>query len=327
MPFALVTVVVPVFRSQETLPELHRRISDTLTKEQQAFELILVEDCGGDASWNTIVSLCRQDDRVRGYRLSRNYGQHNAVLCGIREARGDVIVTLDDDLQNPPEEIPKLLSGLSNNVDVVYGYPESGLKHGFLRNLASRITKYVLRSAMAAETADRASAFRAFRTRLRDAFSGYHGPTVMLDVMLTWGTTRFATVFVRHEERKQGVSGYSFGKLLTHALNMITGFSPLPLQVASVGGFLFSLVGFALMIRVFVLYLTTGGSVPGFTFLAAAITMFSGVQLFAIGVIGEYIARIHFRSMGRPTFTVAESSESCIAANSRNTSASEPFHE
>ena len=135
-----ISVVVPVFRSEDSLRELHRRLVDILEPVDPAFEMILVEDCGGDKSWNVIQELAEADPRVRGMQLGRNYGQHNALLCGIRAARGRTIVTLDDDLQNPPEEIPRLLAKLVEGYDVVYGAPEDET-HGFLRNQASRITK------------------------------------------------------------------------------------------------------------------------------------------------------------------------------------------
>ena len=135
--------------------------------------------------------------------MSRNYGQHNALLCGIRAARYPIIVTLDDDLQNPPEEIDKLIAALDDGADVVYGTPENE-QHGFLRDQSSRITKLALQSAMGAETARNVSAFRAFRTRLRDAFATYRGPYVSIDVLLTWGTTRFSHITVRHEPRAIG---------------------------------------------------------------------------------------------------------------------------
>jgi undecaprenyl-phosphate 4-deoxy-4-formamido-L-arabinose transferase len=295
-------LVVPVYRSQATLPELHRRIVAAIAPLDPEFELILVEDCGGDDSWRVIQQLAAGDPRVRGIQLARNYGQHNALLCGIRAAQGEIVVTLDDDLQNPPEEIPTLLARLDEGHDVVYGKPRKE-QHGLLRDAASRITKLALQGAMGAETASNVSAFRAFRTRLRDSFSAYRSPTVNIDVLLTWGTTRFTAITVRHDERTVGASGYTLRKLITHALNMMTGFSTLPLQMASVMGFLFAAFGFLLLAYVLARYLLDGSSVPGFPFLASIIAIFSGVQLFALGIFGEYLARMHFRSMERPTFT------------------------
>jgi len=243
------------------------------------------------------------DSRVHGIQLARNYGQHNALLCGIRAASGEIVVTLDDDLQNPPEEIPALLTKLSEGYDVVYGKPRWE-QHGFLRDAASRITKLALQNAMGADTASQVSAFRAFRTRLRQAFGAYRSPTVNIDVLLTWGTTRFGSAVVRHDERTIGESGYTLRKLINHAMNMMTGFSTLPLQMASVMGFVFALFGFGLLLYLLGRYLIFGSIVPGFTFLASIIVIFSGVQLFALGIFGEYLARMHFRSMERPPYSV-----------------------
>lgn len=306
------SLIVPVYRSQGMLRELHRRIAAAVEPIDPGFELILVEDCGGDESWSVIQSLARDDPRVRGIQLARNYGQHNALLCGIREARGEIIVTLDDDLQNPPEEIPKLLAKLEEGFDMVYGTPAAET-HGFLRNQASRITKLALQGAMGAETASKVSAFRAFRARLRRAFAGYRSPTVNIDVLLTWGTTRFASITVRQDERTIGASGYTLRKLITHALNMMTGFSTLPLQMASVLGFLFALLGLLVLAYVMIRYLVGGSSVPGFPFLASIIAIFSGVQLFALGIFGEYLARMHFRSMERPPYTVNAGTDNPIS--------------
>ena len=153
---------------------------------------------------------------------------------------------------------------------------------------------------MGAETARHVSAFRAFRTRLRDAFATYRGPYVSIDVLLTWGTTRFSHLTVRHEPRAMGASNYTIRKLVTHAFNMMTGFSTLPLQIASVIGFLFTFLGFLILLYVLISYLTNGAVVPGFAFLASIIAIFSGAQLFALGIIGEYLARMHFRSHGSP---------------------------
>jgi glycosyltransferase involved in cell wall biosynthesis len=301
----MISFVVPVYRSAESLPELHRRITAVFGDSDQDLEIIFVEDCGGDASWSVIQQLAAADQRVRGYRMSRNYGQHNALLCGIREARGETIVTLDDDLQHPPEEIPKLLAKLDEGFDVVYGPPEKE-QHGLLRDLASQITKLALEGAMGAANARQVSALRAFRTRLRDAFAEYRSPTVNIDVLLTWATTSFSAVRVRHEARKYGESGYTPRKLVRHALNMMTGFSTRPLQLASMMGFSFALLGLLILAYVLIRWLLQGSAVPGFAFLVSIIAIFSGAQLMALGIIGEYLARMHLRTMEWPTYVVRE---------------------
>jgi undecaprenyl-phosphate 4-deoxy-4-formamido-L-arabinose transferase len=157
---------------------------------------------------------------------------------------------------------------------------------------------------MSAETARNVSALRVFRTQLRDGFANYRGQFVSIDVLLTWSTTRFKVIPVRHDPRKIGVSNYTVRKLFTHAMNMMTGFSTIPLQLASVVGFAFTLFGIAVLLLVLIRYMIVGSPVQGFPFLASIIAIFSGAQLFALGIIGEYLARMHFRMMDRPTYAV-----------------------
>ena len=301
VPRCSLSVVVPVYNSEGSLPRLISALEPVLASHCRAYEVILVDDGSRDSSAKVIDSLSREKPWVRGIPLMRNYGQHNALLCGIRNARFEVIVTMDDDLQNPPEEIPRLLSKLAEGYDVVYGTPEQE-QHGLLRNLASQITKLTLQNTLGAETARRVSAFRAFRTEVRNAFATYRSPFVSIDVLLTWGTSRFAALPVRHEPRRIGSSQYTLRKLLVHAANMMTGFSTLPLQIASLVGFVFTLFGFGVLVFVLGSYVIRGASVTGFPFLASIIALFSGAQLFALGIVGEYIARIHFRTMERPTY-------------------------
>ncbi len=300
-PKPSLSVVVPVYNSEGSLRMLVERLAPVLASCASAYELILVDDCSRDASWRVIGELGRELNWVRGFNLMRNYGQHNALLCGIRAARHDVTVTIDDDLQNPPEEIPRLLAALADR-DVVYGTPEHE-RHGLFRDLASQVTKLVLQKSMGAQTARQVSAFRAFRTELRSAFANYQSEFVSIDVLLTWGTTRFTAIAVRHDARTIGASNYALRKLMTHTLNMVTGFSVLPLQLASVIGFVFTLLGFALLVYVGVSYVLRPAP-PGFPFLASIVALFSGAQLFALGIIGEYLARMHFRMLDRPCYAV-----------------------
>lgn len=297
------SVVIPVYNSEKSLPLLIQRLGPVLAANARSYEVLLVNDASSDRSWQVIQAIARSTRWVKGINLMRNYGQHNALLCGIRETKYEAIVTIDDDLQNPPEEIPKLLERLEQGFDVVYGTPMEE-QHGFWRDMASVITKIALQGAMKAETARRVSAFRAFRSITSQAFENYRGPFVSIDVLLTWATSRFTSVTVKHEVRTVGESQYTFRKLVTHALNMMTGFSVLPLEVASVIGFIFTLFGFGILLYVVGRYLITGGSVPGFPFLASIIAIFSGAQLFALGILGEYLARMHFRTMDKPAYAI-----------------------
>lgn len=304
----MISFVIPVYRAEQSLPELHERIANVCDLNTWFFEVIFVEDCGGDNSWAVIERLASQHANIRGYRMSRNYGQHNVLLCGIRQANGKIIVTLDDDLQHPPEEIPALIAKLDEGFDVVYGTPLKE-QHGLLRDLASQITKLALEGAMGTANARRVSALRAFRAQLRDAFEDYRSPTVNIDVLLTYATTSFSSVRVRHEERKFGQSGYTPSKLIRHALNMMTGFSTRPLQFASLIGFIFAFFGLGILAFVIIRWLLQGSAVPGFAFLASIVAIFSGAQLIALGVIGEYLARMHVRNMEMPSFFVKEKTD------------------
>ncbi len=298
------SVVVPVYNSEASLPELVDRLKATLTGMGADHEIILVDDCSRDGSWAAIGTLA-QDSTVHGVALTRNYGQHNALLCGIRMATKDVVITIDDDLQNPPEEIPNLLAALGPGVDVVYGVPRTR-QHGLLRNVASQVTKLVLKHSMGVTSAPDVSAFRAFNRPISAAFSSFGGAYVSIDVLLTWGTTRFSAISVDHHERVSGRSNYTISKLMSHALNMATGFSTLPLRFASLVGFVFTLFGIVLFVYVIVRLIVNGGSVPGFPFLASTIAILGGAQLFALGIIGEYLARVFVRTMDRPTYLVRE---------------------
>jgi len=300
-----ISVVVPVYNSELILPTLIQRLEPALASLSSKYEVVLVNDGSRDQSWKVIQEQARSHPWVRGINLMRNYGQHNALLCGIRAARFDTIVTMDDDLQHPPEEIHKLLAKLDEGFEAVYGFPEHE-QHGLLRDIASGLTKLALQRSMGVETARHVSAFRAFRTQARDAFASYHSPFISIDVVLTWATVRFVAIKVRHDPRQAGVSNYTFGMLFRHAMNMMTGFSTLPLQLANLMGFLCTVFGGVVLVFVVGRYLLYGTTQQGFPFLASIIAIFSGAQLLALGIIGEYLARMHFRTMERPTYTVRE---------------------
>lgn len=297
-----VSVVVPVYNSAGTLEELVRRISAALGTREH--EIVLVNDGSADGSADAIRRLAAVDPRVRGVFLMRNFGQHNALLAGIREARLAVTVTLDDDLQNPPEEIPALLASLAEGNDVVYGVP-SKPRQDLWRVAASKLIRVAMRGALGERRASMVSPFRAFRTDVRRAFANYSSASVSIDVLLSWGAARFAAVPVRHDARQQGRSNYSLRRLVSHAIDMITGYSSWPLRFASIIGFLFTFFGIGVLVYVLGRYLVEGGSVPGFPFLASTIAIFAGAQLFALGIIGEYLAKVHFRMMNRPPYVIA----------------------
>ena len=302
---ARVSVVIPCDNSSLTLPILVKRIVTVFEREYAAFEVLLIDDDSRDDTWRTIQAIAGRYPFARGFRMMRNYGQHNAILCGIRHASYPIIVTMDDDLQHPPEEAPRLVTELLDGYDLVYGTPDVE-QHGLLRDFASVIFKKLLENAMGSPHTSHVSAFRAFRTSLRDAFRDYQAPHVSIDVLLSWATTRVSAIRVKHDERTIGSSNYTLRRLLTTALTLMTGFTVVPLRIASMIGFFFTATGVCLFFYVIIRYFVDGRGVPGFAFIASTITLYSGLQLFALGILGEYVARIYLRMMNRPAYLVSE---------------------
>lgn len=296
------SVVVPVYRGESLVESLVERLSLVLPVFAKKYEVILVNDGSPDGSWEVIEKLVKKYKWVRGIRLMRNYGQHNATLCGVRLAQYEVTVTMDQDLQHPPEEIPTLLAELEKGYDVVYGAPRK-LPQGVIRNLLTAGIKRILASIMSVPSVKNISAFRAFRTHLRSAFESFKSPAMILDVLLSWGTTRFTSVQVGITEARS--SNYNFAALVEMAASILTSYSTKPLRMASWIGFVMTLFGLGVFVYVVVIYFTAG-SLPGFPFLASIIALFSGAQLFAMGIFGEYLARMFDRSMDRPPYIVQE---------------------
>jgi glycosyltransferase involved in cell wall biosynthesis len=300
-----ISIVIPVYNGSKTIPFLTSRLETVLPQISDAFEVIFVNDGSPDNSWDVIVQLSRIHPWVCGINLMRNYGQHNALLAGIRASRYEIIATMDDDLQHPPEELPRLCAEIAKGYDVIYGIPEVQM-HGFFRIISSRFTKWFMGLALDSPYIARSGAFRAFRAQVREAFLDYRSQFVSIDVLLGWGTSKFAYLQVRHDPRYAGKSNYTFGKLVQHTFNMVTGFSTLPLRLASLLGFMFTIFGFLVLVYVIGRYLIQGSSVQGFPFLSSIIAIFSGAQLFALGIIGEYLGRMYLRSSNRPTYIVRE---------------------
>ena len=303
-----ISVVIPAYKSAATLPELVRELHRCVRPLVDQFEIVIVDDGSGDDTWATIEQLAADDSSVRGLQLLRNYGQHNALLAGIRDARQPLVLTMDDDLQHPPAEVATLLEALRPEVDLVYGRPAQE-RQSPMRNIASRFSKWAMATSLGPDVYPRSGAFRLFRRQLVAASSEVHDPSLSIDVLLSWATNRIVDVPVEHHDRTVGRSGYSLTRLLRHMANMVTGYSTRPLRLVSVFGVLTAFLGFALLLYVLVRFVVSGSDVAGFTFLAATVTLFSGVQLLSLGVLGEYLSRVHFRSMGKPVYVIRESTD------------------
>lgn len=300
-----ISVVVPVYCSEQTLPQLMSRLRDMLAGAGGDWEIVLVDDGSRDASWAVIRSLrVEYGPRLVAVRLMRNFGQHNALMCGLRQARGEIIVTLDDDLQHPPEEVPKLIDALqSQQLDLVYGTADSK-SHGAWRNAGSALANLFYRMIFRIPVT--VTPFRAMRRQVVESILSYNLNFTYIDGLLAWNTTRIGHAVVRHQSRAVGRSGYSLAKLFTLALNLFTNFSLLPLQVMSTVGVVTAFCGLLAAAYYLMQYFLGGIGVSGYASSIIAILVLGGLQLLATGIIGEYIGRVHLNINRKPQYTVRE---------------------
>lgn len=297
------SIVVPVYNSAKTLANLLDRLSKVIVPITQSYEIILIDDGSGDDSWPVIQTLRETyGDHLVAVQLMRNYGQHNALMCGLGIARGEFVVTMDDDLQNPPEEIPKLLAHIKQHgLDLVYGCPHAR-EHAAWRNLGSAIVWHFYRTVF--RNGVMPTPFRIMRHQLAQSVMFYDLNFTYLDGLLAWCTSRIAGVEVEHHPRAQGSSGYSLAKLLVLALNLYTNFSLIPLQIVSGLGFVTAMSGFLVGIYYLFQFLASNIAVPGFASTIIAILILGGAQLLALGVIGEYLGRLHLNVNRKPQYVI-----------------------
>ena len=298
-----VSVVIPVFNSERTLKTLGEAIAAEMSTLGVDWELILVDDGSSDRSWQRISELALSNSKIRGIRLSKNFGQHAALLAGIRAANLLVTVTMDDDLQHRPDSIKDLLSRLDQSTSLVYGVAIAE-EHNKVRNLSSRMSKWFLSQVIGMRQAANASAFRAFATDLRESWFGISDTRISIDVLLSWSTSSYELVNVQMDKRTVGRSNYTFNKLLTHLFNIILGFSTRPLTLITIAGCAIGVLGLAIMCWVLFMYFFASSSVAGFTFLASLIALLGGMQLVGLGIIGQYLGRVYERTMGKPVYQV-----------------------
>lgn len=295
-------MVVPVFNSAGTLEELYRRIATTLEEAGKEYEVIFVFDGGAEGAWQALIGLKKEyPDRITAVRLGRNYGQHNATLCGISFAQADRIITIDDDLQTPPEAMVDLLAKQDETkADVVYGiYPKQ--RHGLFRNLASKLFKKIFRYL--AKGVKNGSSFRLITRRIADDILRINHTHVFIDQLLSWYTRDFAFQEVTHYPRKDGKSGYSAGKLFKLAFNVFITYTDLPLRMVTWTGTIASILSLVLG-TFFIVQRVLIGSQVGFTALITAIFFTSGLILLSLGILGEYISRIYQSRLEKPAYTI-----------------------
>ena len=309
-----ISVVVPVYNSAPTLSELTERLEKVLRDlVGKSYEIVFVNDGSADSSWDLLKKMASTNEKIVAVNLTRNFGQHNALMCGFPYAQGEFIITLDDDLQNPPEEIPKLFKEIHSGYDVVYGVYRAK-QHSRFRNLGSAFVQFIYRRTFNIDV--RLTSFRIMKRDIVCHILSYEKSFTFIDGLICWFTKNIGTAEIEHHKRTVGNTGYSLNKLIMLALNMMTNFSILPLQVSSLVGLIFALIGFLFGTYFLCVKVFFDIPVSGFASTIVSITIFSGVQLLSIGLIGEYIGRIHINVSKRPQYAirdiVAKGNRKCI---------------
>ena len=303
-----ISVVIPCYCSAESLPSLVPRLLHSL-RPRGDVEIVLVNDSSPDGgrTWDAIKALVDgSPDEVVGIDLARNFGEHHAVLAGLKQSTGDFVVVMDDDGQNPPEEVPKLLDAYDGDVDVVY--TSYAVKyHHFLRNMGSRFTNWVAGSLMGKPRGLYLCSFKGMSRRLVDRISAYPGSFPYIDGLVFRNTRRYTVVEVEHQAREEGASGYSLRRLLRLYANMAFGFSILPLRIVSAIGISASLLAVMLAIWFVIERLLTDDPAQlGWASTAVLVTFFGGAMLFALGILGEYTGRLFLTATGQPPYLINE---------------------
>jgi len=300
------SVIIPCYQSESTLHEVVSGIRDALEKfNNLEYEILMVLDGPTDGTRGIATKLENEFSECRVIELSRNFGQHAAIFAGIVFSKHEIILTMDDDGQHLPSEVPKLIEGLTAEIDLVYGVPQKD-EHNFFRNFASKIFKVSLFQVLGIKNARDVSAFRVFRKSLLRNVDLQKISSGTIDVALHWSTTRIKTVKTIMGKRLAGKSNYTLRTLVRFAIQMIIGYSVKPLKFALSLGILGFLVSAALAIYYFIDYFRGNIEVAGFSTITILITTLSSIQLITLGIIGEYIANIHQKSIGKPMFNVRD---------------------
>ena len=304
-----ISIVIPVYNSETTIGKLVELLINELSNEYK-LEIILVNDSSKDNSEKVCISLFESHKNiVKFYSLAKNVGEHNAVMAGLNKVTGDYVVIMDDDFQNPVDEVIKLVDyAVENNFDVVYTYYDKK-EHNFFRNLGSKFNDKVANYMLHKPKNLYLSSFKIINSFLVKEIIKYDLPYPYLDGLILRATNNIGTLKVLHDERKTGKSGYNLSKLVSLWLNMFTNFSILPLRFAVILGFVFSIVGLILGVKTLIEKLNNPTLPIGFASLAISIFVFAGIQLLAIGMIGEYIGRIFISQNKKPQFTIKKKFE------------------
>jgi glycosyltransferase involved in cell wall biosynthesis len=302
-----ITVVVPVYNSSTCLEKLLEQLTAQLESMRKSYEIILVEDCSPDNSWEVIKQIIPHYPNLRAFQLMRNSGQAKATLCGLVHARGEIVFTMDDDLQHRPDQMLSLIEALEQDpmLDCVFGVFRQK-KHAGYRNLGSRFLRWMNHSAYNLPASTRTSSFRALRQPLVRMVIQYQTRTPTILALIIESTPRIASVEVEHAERFAGQSNYTLRRQFLLAFDNICSVSMVPLRLVTFMGITFCALSLLMVLVVLIRYLTGTINVAGWTTVVILISFFSGVIMLSLGIMGEYMSRIISEVRGSPPFLIRE---------------------
>jgi undecaprenyl-phosphate 4-deoxy-4-formamido-L-arabinose transferase len=306
-PAPEISVIIPVFNEEENLPELGERLIRILTAMNRTFEIIFVDDGSTDRSWDLLSQLNDQyPQQVRALQFHRNFGQHQAIFAGFQAARGQVMITLDADLQNPPEEIPRLVVKLEEGYDTVGGWRENR-QDSLFRRLPSQLVNYLMSRVTGVKLRDYGCMLRAYRREVIDSINQCHESSSFIPALANLFSHRVAEIPVGHAERERGQSKYSLFKLLRLNFDLMTGFSNLPIHLVGFMGVTIALLGLLFGLLLFIRRIFVGPEVEGVFTLFAILFVFVGLNTLGLALIGEYVGRIYREVRQRPRFIIRQS--------------------
>ena len=298
-----VSIVVPVYNEEAVIGEFYPRLKQSAEGLGRSYELVFVDDGSTDGTFAALLDFKKNDPSLRLVRFTRNFGQQAAVLAGFRHCKGEFIVQIDADLQNPPEEIPRLLEAFTGDIELVTTVPRKR-RDGITRVAGSNFLHWFARLLFGRSVKLNLSSFRAMRRSLIEKIETCKDRSRYMAVLMSWMGVPSAEVVVDHHNRSQGETKYSYWNLIQLTWDLITGFSSAPLRLVTYLGLFGAVMGFLLMMFLLFQRIVHGILIEGFVVLSAVFAFFAGVQLLSIGFLGEYLGRVYLQVQDRPQYIV-----------------------
>lgn len=301
-----ISFVIPCYRSEQTLPLVVAEIREKMaTMQQYQYDIFLVNDCSPDGTLEVIRRLCREDDKIKGIDFARNFGQHSALMAGLRYSDGDYVVCLDDDGQTPADEVDKLIGSLEEGYDAVYARYDHK-QHSAFRNFGSALNERMTRMMLGKPAQLYVSSYFAVKRFVVEDMIRYENSYPYVIGLVLRATGKIANVNVRHREREIGASGYNLKKLVGLWFNGFTAFSVKPLRIATAMGAVSAAIGFLYGFYTIVKRLVLPDVPMGFSSTMSAIVFFGGMIMLMLGLIGEYVGRIYISLNNSPQYVIRE---------------------